>query len=365
MPLHAELFSGPLDIVGDVHGEFDALLRLLQHLGYKEDGSHPGDRRLIFLGDLVDRGHDSPAVLELVIEFVKQGRAQCVLGNHELNILAGVYGHGNGWILTPEHGEGGGDSPSVPVPESRKADYMSFMDSLPLVLENDHLRVVHACWDHESVAALAKLPPQANESGPGKLKEALNYFDNHIQDALALDNVLESALQYENTFFDTSFAEDEWQPRPLPGHTMHEFAISMQNPLRVLTTSVVRPTAIPYYGAGRWRMTERIPWWNTYADARPVVIGHFWRQFSSAPRHHYGVFGQDVLRGVPPHDWMGLRRNVYCTDYSVGQLHMERRLANRDYEGKLAALRYPEWSVMHDDGALISVGQPGLDRHNL
>ncbi len=50
------LLAGPLDIVGDVHGEIDALHNLLNHLGYRESGVHPEGRRLVFLGDLIDRG---------------------------------------------------------------------------------------------------------------------------------------------------------------------------------------------------------------------------------------------------------------------------------------------------------------------
>jgi hypothetical protein len=56
------LFDGPIDLVGDIHGEIAALTILLQHLGYDEDGLHPEKRRLVFLGDLMDRGPDSPAV---------------------------------------------------------------------------------------------------------------------------------------------------------------------------------------------------------------------------------------------------------------------------------------------------------------
>lgn len=60
------LFDGPVDIVGDVHGEIDALRSLIRHLGYDEDGSHTDGRRLVFVGDLTDCGPDSPAVVGLV-----------------------------------------------------------------------------------------------------------------------------------------------------------------------------------------------------------------------------------------------------------------------------------------------------------
>ena len=54
------LFEGPIDTVGDIHGEIDAFRDLLGHLGYADDGSHPQGRRLVFLGDLTDRGPDNP-----------------------------------------------------------------------------------------------------------------------------------------------------------------------------------------------------------------------------------------------------------------------------------------------------------------
>ena len=58
--LVGELFDGPLDIIGDVHGECGTLCKLLDRLGYDGNGDHPEGRRLVFVGDLVDRGPDSP-----------------------------------------------------------------------------------------------------------------------------------------------------------------------------------------------------------------------------------------------------------------------------------------------------------------
>ena len=55
-----KLPDGPLDIVGDVHGELDALKQLLKVMGYSDAGEHPEGRKLVFVGDLTDRGPDSP-----------------------------------------------------------------------------------------------------------------------------------------------------------------------------------------------------------------------------------------------------------------------------------------------------------------
>ncbi|EFL18211.1 polynucleotide kinase-phosphatase [Streptomyces sp. C] len=74
--------TGPFDIVGDVHGCSSELETLLAKLGY-EDGVHPAGRTAVFVGDLVDRGPDSPGVLRRVMGMVKSGNALCVPGNHE------------------------------------------------------------------------------------------------------------------------------------------------------------------------------------------------------------------------------------------------------------------------------------------
>ncbi|MEV7151145.1 polynucleotide kinase-phosphatase [Streptomyces sp. NPDC093084] len=74
--------TGPFDIVGDVHGCSLELEALLAKLGYA-DGVHPEGRTAVFVGDLVDRGPDSPGVLRRVMSMVRSGNALCVPGNHE------------------------------------------------------------------------------------------------------------------------------------------------------------------------------------------------------------------------------------------------------------------------------------------
>ncbi|MGW0608609.1 polynucleotide kinase-phosphatase [Streptomyces sp. NPDC002640] len=74
--------TGPFDIVGDIHGCSAELEALLAKLGYT-DGVHPEGRTAVFVGDLVDRGPDSPGVLRRVMSMVESGSALCVPGNHE------------------------------------------------------------------------------------------------------------------------------------------------------------------------------------------------------------------------------------------------------------------------------------------
>jgi hypothetical protein len=151
----ARLFDGPLDVVGDVHGEFEALSALLGHLGYDREGRHPRGRRAVFVGDLCDRGPDSPAVLDRVMQWVQAGRAQCVLGNHELNVLLGEPKHGNGWFFDRNHELANGEFlHSKAATAERRSAWIGFLGRLPLALARDDLRVVHACWDEAALVAL-------------------------------------------------------------------------------------------------------------------------------------------------------------------------------------------------------------------
>ena len=87
---------GPFDIIGDVHGCFDELTQLLVALGYEEQpgGSfaHPAGRKLIFVGDLVDRGPKIPETVRLVKETVDAGNAFCLPGNHDIKFMRAVSG---------------------------------------------------------------------------------------------------------------------------------------------------------------------------------------------------------------------------------------------------------------------------------
>lgn len=81
---------GPFDVIGDIHGCFDELNALLKKLGYsvsKTEGryslAHSDGRKIIFVGDLVDRGPNIPEVIRLVNHAIEDGNAFCVVGNHD------------------------------------------------------------------------------------------------------------------------------------------------------------------------------------------------------------------------------------------------------------------------------------------
>jgi len=145
--------EGPLDIIADIHGEIDALRNLLNTLDYTTEGVHADGRHLVFLGDLVDRGPDSPAVVNLVRRLVESGGAQCILGNHEFNILKNDRKQGNKWFYGEEEmlSQNGEHTPQVLADEHIQRATRDFFCTLPIALEREDLRVVHAAWDDEAI----------------------------------------------------------------------------------------------------------------------------------------------------------------------------------------------------------------------
>jgi protein phosphatase len=87
--------TSPLDIIGDVHGCHDELIKLLADLGYVINGEtwvHPEGRKAVFAGDLVDRGPKTPEVLKLVMNMTAAGNAYCVPGNHDIKLMRWLSG---------------------------------------------------------------------------------------------------------------------------------------------------------------------------------------------------------------------------------------------------------------------------------
>ncbi|MEU9061049.1 polynucleotide kinase-phosphatase [Streptomyces sp. NPDC048430] len=136
--------TGPFDIIGDIHGCSSELDTLLGKLGYK-DGTHPEGRTAVFVGDLVDRGPDSPGVLRRVMSMVASGDALCVPGNHENKLGRYLKGrkvqHSHGLAETVEQLE----REDAEHPEFRK-QVAEFIDGLVshYVLDGGKLVVCHA-----------------------------------------------------------------------------------------------------------------------------------------------------------------------------------------------------------------------------
>ncbi|MFF4965815.1 polynucleotide kinase-phosphatase [Streptomyces sp. NPDC001037] len=133
--------TGPFDIIGDVHGCSAELEALLAKLGYA-DGAHPEGRTAVFVGDLVDRGPDTPGVLRRVMSMTASGDALCVPGNHE-----NKYGrHLKGRKVQHTHGLAETVEQMAGESEEFRAEVRRFLDGLVshYVLDGGRLVVCHA-----------------------------------------------------------------------------------------------------------------------------------------------------------------------------------------------------------------------------
>ncbi len=138
---------GPFDVIGDVHGCHDELVALLRELGWEVDDAgararHPDGRTAVFVGDLVDRGPATPAVLRLVMGMVRDGTALCIPGNHENKLKRALEGRN----VTVSHGLEESLAQLAEQPEEFRTEVMGFIDGLVshVVLDRGDLVVAHA-----------------------------------------------------------------------------------------------------------------------------------------------------------------------------------------------------------------------------
>ncbi len=159
------------DIVGDIHGRADELEALLKKLGYEDRGgsySCPG-RTAVFVGDFIDGdGPDQLGAVEIVQRMVVRGAARAVMGNHEFNAIAYHSRCPEGQYLRP-HSEKNRNQhrlflDAVVEGSSRHSGIVEWFRSLPLWLELDGLRVVHACWDESAQAVVGREDGRLTES---------------------------------------------------------------------------------------------------------------------------------------------------------------------------------------------------------
>ncbi len=346
------LFEGPLDIIGDIHGERTALESLLRKLGYDDRGRHREGRKLVFVGDLVDRGPDSPGVLRTVIPLVESGNAQCVVGNHELNALrddAKQYRSGEGWWYGRD--EPGYDSVVVD-PQEKERVFAPFLRGLPAAVERADLRVVHACWHAPSIRAV---------------RSQQSVIDCFHREHEALVPVLSDLRERAVKAIKASGYElrdrrnpDRAIPR-IPELAEFEERNQMGNAVKVVTSGIERGIDEPFWASGKWRMVERSRWWDDF-DGTPVIVGHYWRRYRAGPAERHDHGDADLFGELAADEWLGQHRKVMCIDYSVGLRFLERKRGGKvgAFDNCLAALRVPEWRlVFDDDRGTLQLRPPG------
>ncbi|PTN07516.1 calcineurin-like phosphoesterase family protein [Mangrovibacterium marinum] len=148
------------DIIGDVHGQAGMLKDLLRKMGYTAANgyfSHPS-RKAVFVGDFINRGPQIKETIRIIRSMTENAAAYAILGNHEVNALFYTLLDKEGkhiskrWSrlrmdLNPTLAEFAGN-------KEKWNEQVQWMRSLPLFLELDGIRVVHACWQDENIRLL-------------------------------------------------------------------------------------------------------------------------------------------------------------------------------------------------------------------
>jgi len=279
-----ELPDLPIDIVGDVHGHLEALQRLLDRLGYSADGRHPDGRRLVFIGDLGDRGPDSPGVFALVMQAVVAGGAVCVLGNHELPFLESEaerrHKPGNAWFFDDEPAASARDAavfgPFRRATTAERQRIADFCDTLPVVVRHPRLRLVHACWDEASIEFIRTLGTASNRAiaAACAARAAALVAEHGLDERYPAAREALVERRHERDWrpdLAVAPAEQQWIADLIAGEELEQTG----NPLRCLTSGLEAPAPVPRWLGRKWRFLERRPWWEQSPPSHPTVIGHY------------------------------------------------------------------------------------------
>ena len=290
------------DLIGDIHGHARALKALLTKMDYQDINGvwqHPG-RKVIFLGDFVDRGPEQIETVQIARNMVESGNALAVMGNHEFNAVA--------WA-TPDPQTPG--EYLRPHTDKNLKQHKAFLDqvgegsrlhlsmvdwfkTLPLYLDLPEFRVVHACWHPtylDSVTqftdAQNRLLPEAWEASARKGSEAYEAVETLLKG-------LEIPLPGEHYFLDkeknkrTDVRTKWWQTGNL---TYRDLAMVPGSEIEKIPHEPVEADILPGYDG-----------------EKPVFVGHYWMKGEPAP----------------------LSEHVACLDYSVAG----------DHGGKLCAYQF-------------------------
>lgn len=304
------------DLIGDIHGHAEPLKELLLKLGYKQsvlDGWSHSRRKVIFLGDFIDRGPAQVEVVDIAKCMVDSGNALAVMGNHEFNAVswATPISSYDGSYLRP-HSDKNLDQHRAYLEQvvdgsPLHQQHINWFRSLPVFLDLPAIRVVHACWHQDSLDALKPFLDDSNRIKPDSwatlATKGTKAFD-------ALEVVLkgmESPLPEGVWFADKGghvrhHARMRWWWNLLGEKEMtwRDLAMLPADQIERLPHSPAPAEVIP-----------------GYHDDKPVFVGHYW------------------MTGSPQR----LTKHVACLDYSIAAKK----------PGKLVAYRWQGESVLSND----------------
>ena len=305
------------DLIGDIHGHSKPLIELLEKLGYKKEGGvfrHP-ERKVIFLGDFIDREPKQREVIGIVRPMIDSGAALSVMGNHEFNAVAYFTRDPDdqSQFLRAHSAKNQGQHKEFLREYQGAEDYPGLIDwfrSLPMWLDLPGLRVVHACWDESLMKYLA----QRYASLPAYLDDDLLVASS--REGSAEFEAVETLLKGKEIEMPNgqTFPDKDGNPRhhirmrwwDATARTYRDTFLGPDTAISHIPEDVINTDHLIEYSL----------------DSPPVFIGHYW--LDTEPKL--------------------LAPNVACLDYSVAA----------KVGGRLVAYRWDGEQVL-DEGKFVSV----------
>ena len=287
------------DIIGDIHGHSKELEILLVKLGYKRNGgiySHPEGRKCIFLGDYIDRGPNIRETLHIVKDMCDAGNAFAIMGNHEFNAICFHTKHPENGGFFRTHGLNEIEQHLDTLRQFKhfesewNDEFLPWFHSLPIYLELEGFRAVHACWDDNHILWLKSNNIYSTDNGKNEISsEILSDYDNKKSVVYSVFEELLKGKEYEllpgEEFLDKDgeirkHARVKWfQPTEHRKYKKDVFlGLSKEKGEQLVEDSTLNKL-------------------HNYSSEIPVFFGHYW------------------LNGKPYHS----NHNAICLDYSVAR----------------------------------------------
>ena len=285
-----------IDFIGDIHGYADKLKALLLKMGYEyneKNGFQHSERKVIFVGDYIDRGAKNFEVVNIVRKMVESGNAIALCGNHEHNAICFNTKIREGYLRKHSIKNFVQHASTLIEFQGKQKEYddmIAWFKTLPLYYETDQFRVVHASWDDDSIEYLRKHTNNGVLTD-NQYQELINWEGPLNQAIEIICKGKEKTLPHSMSFKDKDGAERteiriKWWLNPQQ-HSLKELSIIK---IQDLSDDILVDDTGDFYKY----------------NEKPVFFGHYW------------------LEGSPEL----MQQNVCCLDYSVAK------------KGLLCAYRY-------------------------
>ncbi|MCU7835896.1 MAG: metallophosphoesterase [gamma proteobacterium symbiont of Taylorina sp.] len=278
------------DIIGDIHGHADALVRLLKKMGYKKHNgiySH-SKRQVVFLGDFIDRGNEQKNVIDIVKPMVDNGYALAIMGNHEFNAIC-YHTYGDDKKPLREHSKKNQEQhyeflKAYPLGDDKTKYVIDWFKTLPLFLDNkfEDFRAIHACWNEAAIKTIQPYLESDNTISEEFIKKSSQKGTIEYNAIEVLLKGLEIKLPDGNSFKDKD------------GHIRHKIRVKwwLNDAETYYDYALVHKAAMTSISKEKLLKDKIIP---AYSGTKAVFFGHYW--FTDKPRI--------------------LTEKIVCLDYSI------------------------------------------------